>query len=387
MPPPGVIGLNAHANHLLAQGDLPGAIALYRAAIAEAPAEAALHFNLANALSATDPAEAEAAYRAALALDPAYQAAHANFGTLLRRLGRPAEALEHYRHAMFLAPRDAATRYNLGTALLDLARPAEALTFFRQATNLIPPYPPAFASTGEALLRLGQRAAARRWFEAALAQSPEDDGARLGLAVCQLAEGDYLPGWANFEARLTNTRALISLPTLAGTHLRPEHLATIAGRHVVVMAEQGYGDSIQFVRYVPLLRAQGATVTILAPPLLVPVLTGLAEAVTPKEHPPAPFDFICPMLSLPWVFATTIETVPANTPYLAVPASPPHPIPKPARRPRLVRQPRPFDGRRTFPPARHPRPPPRRRWRRIPRPPQCLPFRRPPPPRHHHPPR
>ncbi len=317
--PANVMRYNELANHLLAAGQAEKALALYRTAIALAPDAAALHFNLANALSgAGEEAAALEAYAAALARDPGFAAAHTNRGNLLRRLGRAQDALDAYRHALYLAPREATARYNLGTALLDLGRPGEALPYFEQAATAAPPYPPALASAGEALLRLGRRADARRWFGAALAQDAGDHAARMGLAVCLLAAGDYQAGWAAFEARLESAQARRSLPLLAGRRLGPDD--AVAGRHVVVMAEQGFGDTLQFVRYVPLLRRRGARVTLLVPPELVGLLEGVADAVHPKEAQPEAVDFICPMLSLPHIFGTTLEDVPAALPYLAAPA-------------------------------------------------------------------
>lgn len=318
--PANVMRYNELANHLLAAGQAEKALALYRTAIALAPDAAALHFNLANALSgAGEEAAALEAYAAALARDPGFAAAHTNRGNLLRRLGRAQDALDAYRHALYLAPREATARYNLGTALLDLGRPGEALPYFEQAATAAPPYPPALASAGEALLRLGRRADARRWFGAALAQDAGDHAARMGLAVCLLAAGDYQAGWAAFEARLESAQARRSLPLLAGRRLGPDD--AVAGRHVVVMAEQGFGDTLQFVRYVPLLRRRGAHVVLQVPAPLVELLTPLADEIMAQGEAPAagpipPHDLRCPLMSLPHAFGTTLETVPAAVPYL-----------------------------------------------------------------------
>lgn len=317
--PMNVIRYNDLANHLLAGGQTGQAIALYRTAISIAADHAALHFNLANALAeAGADAAALEAHGAALRCDPGFAAAYTNSGNLLRRLGRAQDALEAYRRALYLAPLEGSARYNLGTALLDLGRPAEALPFFEQAAMLRPPYPPALASAGEALLRLGRRDAAQGWFAAALKHDPADHAARMGLAVGLLAAGDFAAGWAAFEARLESAQVRQSLPSLEGVRLAPGD--AVAGKHVVVMAEQGFGDTLHFVRYVRLLRERGARVTLLVPPDLVGVLSGVADAVHPKEWQVRDVDFICPMLSLPFVFGTTLATIPADLPYLAASA-------------------------------------------------------------------
>lgn len=311
-------GHNAHGNTLFAGGRHAEAAEAYRRAIALAPGRAVLHFNLGNALeSAGDAGAAEASFRAALALAPDMGAAHAHLGNLLRRQDRPAEALEAYRRALYLAPFDPGARYNIGTALLDLGRPAEALAHFAQATEGEQAHIAAFASRAEALLRLGRKAEALDCFRIALQHRPDDHAARFGAAVCQLAKGDYLAGWEGFEARFAMPNAP-GLP-LSGRRLAPGDLAGMSGQHVVLMAEQGFGDTIQFCRYAPMLRALGARVTLLVQPELVRLLSGLADTVAPIGEAIGDADFICPLMSLPFAFATTLDTIPPPAP-LARPA-------------------------------------------------------------------
>ena len=303
---------NDLANRLLALGRNGEALTRYRTALRFAPGSAVLHFNLANALAAAGQSDpALDSYHRALAVAPDFAAAHNNLGNLLRKLGRPLPATDAYRRAVYLTPADPALRYNLGTALLDLDRATEALALFEQATAADPPHVPGFASAGEALLRLGRRREAEAAFRIALALRPDDQAARMGAAVCRLAAGDFPAGWPGFEARLDNPFIRAGLPALPGQRLRPEDLGCVAGKHIVVMAEQGFGDTIQFARYAPLLRARGARVTLLVPPALVRLLEGVADVVLAADRRPARWDFLCPMMSLPWVFGTTEETIPA----------------------------------------------------------------------------
>jgi len=271
-----------------------------------------------TAVSATDGTQAsaeEAMLRAAVAHAPQDARAHTALGTHLRRAGRAKEALEHYRRAMYLAPQDGGARYNIATALLDLARPREAMPFLLQALAAEPPHLPALATAGETALRLGDRGAALTWFRQALAVRPDDHASRMGEAVCLLAAGDYLAGWQAFEARLLLPEVLMSVPLIPGRHLTPGE--DVAGKTIVLLCEQGYGDSIQFVRYARRLQTKGARVVILAPPNLIELFRGIADEVLPKEMHPAHWDALCPMLSLPYVFGTTLETIPADIPYLA----------------------------------------------------------------------
>ncbi|MCX7383633.1 MAG: tetratricopeptide repeat-containing glycosyltransferase family protein [Alphaproteobacteria bacterium] len=306
-------GHNARGNALFAEGRHADAAAEYRRALALAPERAQLHFNLGNALeSAGDPAAALASFRQAIELAPGLVAAHSHLGNLLRRLDRPGEALEAYRRALYLAPFERAIRYNIGTALLDLGRAAEALPHLEHAADGAEPHIPAFASVGEALIRLGRKALALDWFRRALHHRPDDHAARFGAAVCLLARGDFAAGWEGFEARFDMPRAP-GLP-IAGRRLTPGDLGAIAGRHVVLMAEQGFGDTIQFCRYAPMLRALGARVTLLVQPELVRVLRGLADAAVAIGEPTDAADFVCPLMSLPFVFATRLDTIPPPAP-------------------------------------------------------------------------
>ena len=302
--------LTARGNGLFAEGRHAEAAEAYRRALA--PGRAVLQFNLGNALDAAgDVIAAEGCFRAATALAPDLGAAHTHLGNLLRRLDRPSEALEAYRRALYLAPFDRGARYNIGTALLDLGRPAEALAHFEQATEG-EAHVAAFASRAEALLRLGHKAEALEWFRIALRHRPDDHAARFGEGVCLLARGDYAAGWEGFEARFAMPNAP-RLP-LEGRRLTQGDLAGIAGKHVVLMAEQGFGDTIQFCRYAPMLRALGARVTLLVQPLLVRLLDGLADAVIPIGEAVGNADFVCPLMSLPFVFSTTLDTIPPPAP-------------------------------------------------------------------------
>ena len=306
---------NGLGNELLARGDPAGAIACYDAALLLAPNLAELHYNRANALVAADQTEAAmAAFEQALAIDPAHAGAYQNAGNLLRRLHRPEAAADFYRRALRLTPADAAVRYNLGVVLLDLDRTAEALTWFEQAATAAIPYPAAFASAGEALLRLGRPEPALAWFAGALRHDPVSQPAHFGHGVALLTLGAWRQGWAEFEWRLADPRIAIALPETgvpAWTGIQP-----VAGRTLLLRAEQGNGDSIQFVRYAPLLRARGARVVLQVQSGLVALFADLADQAIAQTTPPPACDLHCSLMSLPHAFATELSTVPTD-PYLA----------------------------------------------------------------------
>ena len=313
--------IEAH-NHLgnafLALGRAADAAAAYRAGIAQAPSRADLRYNLANALlTGGDAPQAEAAYRAALALCPDHIGANNNLGTALRAQARHAEALGFYEAALRQRPDSAGTLNNIASTLLALHRPDEAVPLLERAIALQPAYPEACNNLGGALLALDRPQDAIAWFDIALKDEPGLAQARLGKALALLCEGDFAQGWHHYEARWDDPRFAEAAPN------DPARLwsgGAVAGRRILLHAEQGLGDTIQFARYAPLLRARGAHVILQVQPQLATLLAPLAETCTTDAPPPA-HDLHCPLMSLPRAFATRLDTIPAQ-PYLrADPAS------------------------------------------------------------------
>ena len=315
---PGAIEAHTHlGNAFLALGRPADAAAAYRAGIAQAPARADLHYNLANALlTGGDAAQAEAAYRAALALCPGHAGANNNLGTALRAQARHAEALGFYRAALRAHLDSAGTLNNIASTLLALHRPDEAVPLLERAIALQPGYGEACNNLGGALLALDRPRDAIARFDAALHAEPGLAQARLGKALALLSEGDFVEGWRHYEARWDDPRFAEdtqppSAPLWSG--------GPVAGRRILLQAEQGLGDTLQFVRYAPLLRARGAHVILQVPPPLAPLLAPLADESAQAGALP-PHDLRCPLMSLPHAFGTTLATIPA-LPYLRAPPS------------------------------------------------------------------
>lgn len=310
---------NDLGNELLSLGQIADAIDAYRTAIGLMPDRQEIYFNLANAQAAVGDNDAALEnYAKAIELDPKNAGAHNNLGNLLRTLKRPAEALESYRRAIYVTPKDAAVRFNIGTALSDLHRVEEALVWFEQAARAPTPHTPAVASTGEALLRLGRVQEALQWFGIARRLRPGDSQARLGEGLALLTLGHFREGWESFEARLDDRRVREAFPAVTGPIWRGKQ--EVSGRTMLIYAEQGFGDTIQFVRYVPLLRARGARVVLRAQAPLHSLLRPLADDLIDMNEPLPKFDLHCPLLSLPLAFDTRVATIPAEVPYLAADA-------------------------------------------------------------------
>jgi tetratricopeptide (TPR) repeat protein len=292
-----------------------------RAALRAAPHDAELHYALGNACMAEgDAAGADAAYAAAAAINPAHAGALNNRGNALRALGRTEEAIALYQAALDLRPEYFGTLNNVGSALLALHRPDAAEPWLRRAAAANPAYAEACNNLGGALLALDRPAEALGWFRRATALDPAQAQARFGAGLAALALGDYRAGWRDYEARWDDPRFTEDVPDYRTPIWRG---ATIPpGRTVLVHAEQGLGDTLQFVRYVKLLRQRGARVVLQVQAPLAPLLAPLADRLvaqseTPGADPIPPHDLRCPLLSLPHAFGTRLATIPATTPYLA----------------------------------------------------------------------
>jgi tetratricopeptide (TPR) repeat protein len=261
--------------------------------------------------------EAMAAYRRATGLDPNHAEATLNLGLSLIALGRHAEAIPCFEAALAQRPEFAEAALNLGNANFALGAFAAASDAYERAVALAPDSPRGHNNLGRAHEALNRHEAALRCYETAATLDPDYAGAQWNLALAHLALGDFAEGWPRYEWRWRNgdlTPRALPQPLWRGEAL--------AGRTILVHAEQGFGDTLQFVRYLPLLAARGARVLLEAPAPLLPLLAsldGLAGRFAPGDALPD-FDCHAPLLSLPGGFATALDTIPRQVPYLAPPA-------------------------------------------------------------------
>ncbi len=294
------------ANALAELGDLDGALALYRSGLRLAPAHPELLANFGNTLMRTDNAvEAEAAYRAALRHKPDHAGALNNLGNALMVLHRADEALAQYHQAHAALPQSWGTQNNIASALLALHRPVEAEAWLRRVLEVLPDYAEAANNLGGALLAQDRLEEAASWFEHAIGIEPSLRQAVFGLAMARLGLGDFVAGWEAYESRWDDPRfaaehRVSTLPCWQGQDIR--------GQRVLLTAEQGLGDTLQFARYARLVAGRGATPVLAVQPVLVDLLRPLAETVRIGEE--AGCIWHCPLLSLPHRFATTPQTIP-----------------------------------------------------------------------------
>ncbi|MCO4877577.1 tetratricopeptide repeat-containing glycosyltransferase family protein [Paraburkholderia caribensis] len=270
-------------------------------------------------------AEAEASFLHALAIAPDYVTARNNLGVLLWQLKRLPEAEAAYRDVVSRQPGDVSAHNNLGLLLLELNRAPEAEQACRQALALNADVPEAHNNLGNVLWQQGRIVEAIAAYRQALALRPDYVGAKANLALPLLCIGDYVQGWALYESRYheaIGTRSVFP-PPVPYPQWRGEPLH---GKSLLVWPEQGFGDGLQFCRYLSMLKARGAAKVSVAcqPPLrrLFDSLEGV-DAVYPLDGEttiPA-HDTWCFMLSLPMLFGTTVDTIPTPMPYLRAPAA------------------------------------------------------------------
>jgi Flp pilus assembly protein TadD len=259
--------------------------------------------------------EAEGVLRAALRLGPDLPAAHYNLGNVLSAQGRLAQAEASYGEALRLQPVYADALVNLGHVLNQLGRPAEAERRLREALRLRPDSPEALNNLGVALAALGRPLEAAESYREAISLQFDFPDAHNNLAYALLAAGRFQEGWDEHEWRWRGKHMAAGARGFARPLWNGEPLAA---RTLLLHAEQGLGDTLQFCRYAPLIPAGGRVVLEAQKPLarLLSRLPGVDEIVIHGEALP-PFDLQCPLLSLPRAFGTTLETIPARVPYLS----------------------------------------------------------------------
>ncbi len=260
-------------------------------------------------------AEAEGCYRQAARLRPDDFAIQNNLGNALWRQGRLEEAAPCYELAITLNPTSAEVWMNLGVIQADLGLGEPAVTSIERSLTLRPGWPEALDNLGTAHARMGRWSTAKDYHEQALALSPNLPEAHRNRALALLKQGDYARGWPEYEWRLAcrvHEGFSSPIPRWDGRE-RP-------GGVVLLHAEQGLGDTIQFLRYAVLVKRRVGRVVLFCHRSLVNLVAGcpgVDEVHDRIEDLPA-FDAHCSLLSLPAILGTTLETIPGEIPYLVI---------------------------------------------------------------------
>ncbi|HEY2534810.1 MAG TPA: tetratricopeptide repeat protein, partial [Xanthobacteraceae bacterium] len=308
-----LLGVIAHQN-----GKLGEAIEHEQRAAKLAPQVALFHANLSEMLRlARRPKLAVEEARRALAIEPKMPAALNNLGVALYELKEYEAAARVQRNAIAANPNSAEAHSNLGNSLHASRQFDEAIAAYRQAIERKPDYADAWAKLGTTLHHSGNFEEAMAALRRAIALSPHHANAHSELGILLLMRGDLSEGWDEYEWRLRSTeRKGLRFPE------RPWQGESLAGKHIYVQAEQGLGDTIQFARYIPPLAARAGAVTLRVDQRLVRLLREGLSGITVlgDRGDPAPYHCDAALLSLPCLFKTRLETIPADMPYLRTPA-------------------------------------------------------------------
>jgi tetratricopeptide (TPR) repeat protein len=260
--------------------------------------------------------EALANYDHALILRSDYAEALSNRAAGLHELKRFDEALASYDRALALRPDYAEALSNRGNTLRELKRYDEALASYDRALTLQPDYAEALSNRAATLNELKRFDEALANYDRAVTLRPDHADVHHNEALCRLLMGNFDQGWEQYEWRwqteqLRDAKRNFAQPLWTGRE-------DIAGKTILLHAEQGFGDTIQFSRYLPLVVERAAQVILeVQRPLheLLSTLSGSLQIIS-RDDPLPDFDIHCPLLSLPLAFGTRLETIPSATSYL-----------------------------------------------------------------------
>lgn len=259
--------------------------------------------------------QAVSTYESALALDPTHVRAHNNLGNALFELGHFSQASDHHDEATRLDAGFLEGWVNAANAMRRLGRYDEALARSARVLERSPDHAEANSCHGATLAAMGQEAEALQYYQRALQLQPTLAEATWNEALALLSRGHFREGWPRYESRW-KVKSL-KLTRYGGDQAPWLGQESLQGKVILLHAEQGYGDSIQFCRYAPLVAQRGARVVLGVPSALRTLMLTLEGVESVVAQVPLPrYDFHCPLLSLPLASGTELHTIPAAVPYL-----------------------------------------------------------------------
>ena len=307
---------NNIGNALNAQGDQKAAIVSYKKAIDIKPDFPEAFNNIGNALTALGVLDAAIDnYKHALMIKPNYAEAYNNMAITLNYKSQPDAAINSCMRALKFKPDYAEAYFNKGIALQNKGDSEAAMASYKQALQIAPGYAEVHNNLGKVLKDRGNLASAINSFEQAVKIKPDYADAYYNLSYPYLLQGSVEKGFNFYESRLRKTRPTVAP---ARAHLIWDGKKSLSGKHFVIYEEQGLGDIIQFCRYLPPLEQKGANITFKVKPNLHALLETMdsnSRLVTslPEENK---IDFETPLMSIPHLLNTSLETIPATNPYL-----------------------------------------------------------------------
>ncbi len=295
------------------RGEMPQAESIYRQILAADSRNAdALHLLGVLALNTNRVSDAISLIEQAIAVAPNQGVYYSNLGSAYLSACRNDEARALLDHAIRLSPELANAHYNLAVALYNLGRLDESVASYRRALDVDPTDVRTHNNLGNLFLEMGRLDESLFHLEEALKLDPQCASALYNRSLGWLKQGRLPEGWQAYESRWLCpgfTKRETTQPAWNG--------APIPGQTLLVHAEQGLGDTIQFIRYLPMVRTRCSNVIVEVQPGLLPLFqqSGIRGLVAQHTLTP-PFDIQLPMASLPGAFGTTWPTIPRDGPYL-----------------------------------------------------------------------
>jgi tetratricopeptide (TPR) repeat protein len=302
-------------------GKLEEGITLYRQALALQPAFTGARENLCLALWKQGKSlieEATNAYSQIVTFEPSNIQAFSNLGLILQDQNKLDESIAYYQQALAVEPNHPDTLNNIGVILQRQGKPGTAIFYHRRALAAKPDFVEAHISLGTALQEQGKLAEATACYDRALELNPTNPQARYNRSLMYLTAGDYQRGFTEYEWRF-KTGEFVPCPF-------PQPVwdsSNLQGRTLLLHAEQGMGDTIQFIRYAAIIAQKGGRMVLTCHQPLMRLLSTIPgiEQLVPLGHPLPEFHTYAPIMSLPRILGTTMETLPAEVPYLQAPPS------------------------------------------------------------------
>ena len=311
--------LNGMGNVLRIVGRLNAALTCYEGALIARPDYAKAHHNRGSVLASLDRVgEALASFMRAILHEPKYVDAYISRAHLLFHCGDAAGAVADFSMAIELGADTAEIYYGRGLAFYEMSLIEDAEGDFRRAVSLQPDFAAAYNNLGVVQKELQRLDQAMKSYDLSISLDPINPSPAFNKALCQLLAGNYVEGWAGYEKRLELPTANPSNSALPG--IRWSGAQCLENKTILLYAEQGLGDTIQFCRYIPMVTALGAKIILQVQwPLrrLLSTLAGVVYALGPDDIPP-PCDFHCPIMSLPLAFRTHPAMMPRKVKYLDV---------------------------------------------------------------------
>ena len=257
-------------------------------------------------------------YRRAIVLAPDKTQAYNNLGVVYKELGRNEEALFAYQKVLELNPNDSAALNNLGNLRRNMGDTTGAIADLKRSITLNPNYADAYSNLGALYKENKEFDRAMFYYQKALALNPEHTNAQFDIALMELSKGNYESGWSGYEYRLKMNELLAKTDVYTSPLWRGESLQN---KTIILQTEQGFGDTIMFIRYAPYFRELGAKIIVRTRLELVALFRSIQEVdeIICEEDPLPEHDFYLPLLSCPQRFKTVLQTIPRKFPYLGSP--------------------------------------------------------------------